>query len=107
MLNLKKQKIAILVTFLFFIAFISLGNAAFSGITVGKKWTLKAATTPTTYLSFDVTSVTAFSVMADSYTDGEMVGNVNIGGTYVYSDAMITSVLGLFGTTTAIYVDNR
>jgi len=90
-------------TFLIFIAFMGLGNADFNGMTVGKKWTLKLAGTPTHYLSFDVTSVTAVTVMADSYTDGEMVVNLNIGGTYVYSDAMITTFVGLFGTTTATY----
>ena len=103
MLNLKKQKIVLLGTFLFIIAFISLGNAAFSGITVGKKWTLKTATTPAGYLSFDVTSVTAVTVMANTYADGEMAGNVNIGGTYVYHDAMITAFVGVFGTTTDTY----
>ena len=100
---LKKQKIVLLGTFLFFIAFASLGNAAFSGITVGKKWTLKLATNPTSYISFDVTSVTAVTVMANTYADGETAGNINIGGTYVYSDAMITSFVGMFGTDTATY----
>ena len=104
--NLKKQKIVLLGTFLFLISFISLGNvgnATFSGITAGKKWTLKTETDPVGYLSFDVTSVTATAVMADTYTDGTFAVNVDIASTFVYDDAMISFLVGLTGTNMSTY----
>lgn len=84
-------------------AFISLGRADYSGITVGKKWTLKIFAPQTYYKSFDVTSVTIVAVMADVYDDGEKTGNVNIGETYVFDGTIISVFVGEYGTSTANY----
>ncbi len=71
MLNLKNQKILFLGTILFLIAFASLGNAAYTGINVGDKWTYEMTGPPVYYTSYEVTSVTPTIVMVNSYLDGE------------------------------------
>jgi hypothetical protein len=101
-LNLKNQKILFLGTILFLIAFVSIGNAAYTGITVGDKWTYEMMITPDTYTSYKVTSVTSSMVMADSYLNGEFAGNLPVTAFFV-EDSLKATFISQYGTNTSTY----
>ena len=73
---MKNQKILLLGTVLILIALASRGNAAYTGISVGDKWTYELTGPPVSYTSYKVTSVTPTIVMADTYVNGEFSVNM-------------------------------
>ena len=102
MLNLKNQKILLLGTILILIAFASRGNAAYTGINVGNKWTYEMTGPPVSYTSYKVTSVTPTIVMADTYLNGEFAVNM-LATPFIIEDSLITIFTNQLGTDTAIY----
>ena len=102
MLNLKNQKILLLGTILFLIAFASRGNAAYTGVSVGDKWTYEMTGPPAIYTSYKVTSVTPSVIMADSYLDGEFAVNMAV-TTFFVEDSLKTLFIAQYGTNTTIY----
>ncbi|KKN63791.1 hypothetical protein LCGC14_0498300 [marine sediment metagenome] len=101
-LNLKNQKILLVGTILFLIAFVRLGNAAYTGINVGDAWTYEMTGPPVTYTSYKVTSVTPSIVMADSYLNGEFAVNM-LATALLVEDSLISTFTTPYGTDTAIY----
>ncbi|MHA1932443.1 MAG: Loki-CTERM sorting domain-containing protein [Promethearchaeota archaeon] len=84
------------------IAFASQGNAAYTGINVGDKWTYEMTGPPVTYTSYKVTSVTPTIVMADTYLNGEFAANM-LATPFIIEDSLITTFTTQFGTEIATY----
>ncbi|HUX98763.1 MAG TPA: hypothetical protein VMV49_04370 [Candidatus Deferrimicrobium sp.] len=67
---------------------------------MGVAWTYQ---NPSAFVSYDVTSVTASTVMADEYENGIFQQNLDIAGSFVADDAFLATAISIWGTYTANY----
>jgi len=79
---------------------IQLETSAYSYISMGVAWTYQ---NPSAFVSYDVTSVTASTVMADEYENGIFQQNLDIAGSFVADDAFLATAISIWGTYTANY----